>query len=283
MAVSSNKRILITTKVSNYDGHFTNFMPIQQVYDWDACYFLLKKFFSEIIQQENNGFKTSFSEFKIKDSNTDEEFDLDITNENFIDDKDFVEQIVNNSEVYSRFISKLKTSTFLKKQLLQNEDSNIWIFPTISDNYVDKNVNYIESLIKWSKKDNPEGDLYLLLHDKDIFSTIEPIKHHKAEYGEASLSKTIKDNSSLMSLIRDGKVFVFIHNSDEDCYCKNIVNNPQLYQMDVSTIVNILTCIHKNFSLSLELAKQMRISDMHSTINKLSNDNFCDFSLKFLE
>lgn len=278
-AESSNLKILITTKIANYNGHFLNFKSIQATYDWNVCYFLLKYYYSKIFRKEDESFIKEFQDFKIIDPDTDDEVVIDFSQNTFIDDPDFVEQIVNNPDLYKHFIALLKKSSFLQNTLLQNNDGSIWVLPTINDSYKEDNVLYIESIIRWSRKNNE--DLYLLIHDKDIYNTIDSIRHHKVTKNEQALSTCIRKDSQLMNLIESEKVYVFIHNSDEDSYFKNIINSNNLSEKKVSEIIDHLVYVYNNCHLSEELGKELQLEKIQSILNK--SNRSCDFSKKFLE
>ena len=278
METLKNKRVLITTKLSNYPGHFRDFVTLDEISDWGVCKMLIKYFHTDIFIPADNSFRSRFEEFTIIDPDTDDVLPVDFSRNDFIDNLEFKRQVVDNPVVFRHFIEALGNSDFLKKSLLNNKDGSIWVMPTINDNYHDDNISYIESLISFAGRDCSE--LILLLHDKDIYNTKESIKHHQVAKSDISLSSIIQDDSALMSLINGGKVFVFIHNSDEDTYCKSIVNNENLKEMTSSEIIDNLVELPKNVAFSTQLGGVRRLSEMESIIEN-TKENY-DFSKVFI-
>ena len=102
--METSKRVLITTKESNFDGRFLGFKPIQQIYDWDVCRFWLKKHFNDIFQDGDKQFESLieqynnslFTQFGILDPDTDNEYRIDT----YHIAKEFVQDYVDSDQIF---------------------------------------------------------------------------------------------------------------------------------------------------------------------------------------
>ena len=177
----------------------------------------------------------------------------------------------------NEFLDRVSKSDFVKKHFLQKEE--IFILPIINDNYSQDNVKYVEKLVEWLYEDGV--DLFLLLHDKDIFNTSEPIKQKRVTPKTKYLSEISLEDEKLKSLIENGKVYAFIHEEDKDAYYKGIVKS--INRIDVEKIVEILNdpTISLNQGLFEKLGSNMTKNEIEKVF-EAADKKGCDFSKQFL-
>ena len=120
-----------------------------------------------------------------------------------------------------------------------------------------------------------DGDLYLLLHDKDLYSDH---KKNQPVSDRDELGSKLEDSSLLKTLINDNKVFVFQHN-DQDEYYKKIIK-----KLDILSINEIIKKLEEQALVVLfakKISKYMRKSEMEKDLDDEESNKY-DFSKPFL-
>ena len=241
MEQKKNKRLIITTKaVKSLKG----FDPIDTKVDWGLAHLLLLKYYKQVIKEpEFSGFLQGIQvENRVGRSKP----LIDIENPDF--------SIFNNDvfKPYQETCSDLLMRTkHLSSIFLKNSVGSVWVVPTYYESYVDTNIEYIEQLIRWGKTE--DTDLYLLLHDKDIYNTQEPVPQHLVNINDSLLSKKVSDSDELdelKELIKGKRVFVFIHAADRDDYYKYIVWNEKLSSKSVNDLTDLLEVVSENLNFT---------------------------------
>ena len=279
MGTTIKRRLLITTYSNQYKNHFIGFSAIEQPLDWEVCRFLLAFYLGCF---EKDDLQEAIREFTLVDPDTGDPYDISIDDGClFYDDPVFIEQIVKNEEKYGRLQQNMMSLPFINQKLLQNSDGTVWVVPLLKERYQNDNVDYVECLINWAGKDVDE--LYLLLHDKDLYQIDKP--HHQVNKEDPDLSAYSSDKVLLMKHIEKSRVFVFVHASASDDYCKSIVHNPDLSHLSFDSILTILydgeKMAKRNCELTKQLGKCMCKKEIEEKLKSASGPY--DFSISFLE
>jgi len=268
-------RVLISTKEETFIKLSEDFIPITQSLIWDVGRFFLRKNYSSLVKEDQ--FKDYLQSLQI--ANRFKKFKPlieDINNPGDVfESPSFIEQIIKTDDV---FLRKLQESNLFKSHFRQNKDSSIWIVPIFNQHFNPENINYTESLVSWANDD--AIDLFLLLHDKDLYMT----DREAQKVVSIDSSWGLSENSWLKMMINEGRVFVFKHQPDEDVFCKDIVWNNDLSNLSSEAIMNTLQApeiIAKNLQLSESVGSIMDKSALSSAIDTEADG--CDFSFKFLD
>ena len=177
-----------------------------------------------------------------------------------------------NTDDFLNNLFGMDTPFLVKKR----ENAELYVAPVLNDNYNDNNVCYVEELINVIKG-SEEDDLYLLLHDKDLYKNVDGgIKHRKVTVNDANLSDKVNSMQKLKEMINKERVFVFTH-QPTDNYYKRIVS--ELNNIAVGNIVDILYTISHNVDFASSIGNEMTITRMRECI--AGEKEFYDFSKKF--
>lgn len=254
-------RIVLTVKQDKYDSRFSGFVPIDCL-DNEACLSLVKHHYSDFrhILPDEVTHKTLLEETIISRG-----------------DEGYFDALFQD-QIFPDVVTAVLNSTFYKEKVLQNLAGNIWVLPACDVT----SQEYINDLITWAEEDST--DLYLLIHDKDIYDTqggqIEIITH-RVDIKDDNLCKEIVN--PLKDLIQNNKVFVFIHDTDRDDYYKYIVSNPRLSTIAPSSIVEILEGAHENLAFTNQLGQLSTYEEMMKFLTAAGeNSKKYDFSKKFI-
>lgn len=282
MEIAKSKRILITTKNETFENYYkTDFYNIDSPFNIGIC----KTWYQNIISDTD--FSNYIKNITLKKAGgreiqlTDPKYLFYSGSKNqeakiFADR--FQEKINNDAEFRQNFLQKVMDSSFCKKKFLRNKDDSIWMVPTINDNYSDDNVNYILNLIAWASEDGAE--LYLLVHDKDIYNTQNAISNHKVKIEDNEISQLLKKSKALTELIDEGKVFVFTHQGT-DTFFQKIVTEKDILKKNADNAIEILKYYNNTRNLFATCGKKMKHKGIVGAIKK--NEEECDFSINFLE
>ena len=254
-------RIVITVKKDKYNNRFNGFVPINRL-DKEACLSLVKHHYSDLRDLLPN----------------------EVTQKGILDDLIFSRgddgyfDALFKEDSFDDVVKAVLNSSFYREKVLQNQAGNIWVLPA-SDM---TSQEYINDLITWAEED--KTDLYLLLHDKDIYNTLEgqiEVITHCVDIKDEYLCKDIMN--PLEGLVNNKRVFVFIHDTDRDDYYKYIVSNSQLSTMSPSNIIQILEGAHKNIAFSNLLGQQNNYEKMMTLLEDARKESKkYDFSKLFL-
>lgn len=270
-----NTRVLISTKEETFNKLSADFTPITQLLNWDVGRFFLRKNYSSLVKEEQ--FREYLQSLQVMNRFKRSKPLIDDINNpgDVFESSSFIEQILNTDNV---FLRKLQDSCLFKSRFRQNRDGSIWIVPILNQHYNPDNIIYTESLVSWANEDNV--DLFLLLHDKDLYATDREAQKVMSE----DPSWELQENSQLKKMIDGGRVFVFKHQPDEDVFCKNIVWNKDLSDLTIEAIMNTLLApeiIANNIHFSESVGSIMDKCSLSSAIDNEANG--CDFSFKFLD
>lgn len=173
----------------------------------------------------------------------------------------------------NRFLYKLEET---KQQFLirKHNDHEIYVLPVLNSNFDTLNSQYIETVIKTLKKE--DDDLYLLLHDKDLYNFSN--KFHRVAPNDGHV--LLNSESTLLSLIDSIKVFVFYHQDDDPFYTEIIK------RLDGLKIDEIIEKMKEQARLELfanELAEKIEISNIRGMMDKKRKESeLYDFSKPFI-
>lgn len=176
-----------------------------------------------------------------------------------------------NKDVFLKNVLGMNTPFLVKKRM----NAELYVAPVLNEDYKEENVLYVEELIKCIKVGEGD-DLYVLLHDKDLYATEEPITSRKVSSSDSCLSEKVNSTSNLKGLIKKEKVFVFTHQPKDDYY-KQIVT--ELNNIAVVNIVDILFTIRHNVDFASSIGDMNLITSMRNFI--ASENEFYDFSKRF--
>lgn len=268
-------RVLISTKEETFNKLSYGFIPITQSLIWDVGHFFLRKNYSSLVKQDQ--FRDYLQSLQIENRfGKHNPLITDINNPGDVfESPSFIEQFIKGNNA---FLSKLQESNLFKTHFRQNKDGSIWIVPVFSHYFNPDNINYTESLVSWASDE--DIDLFLLLHDKDLYTT----DRESQKVTSIDSSWGLHENSCLKKMINEGRVFVFKHQPDEDVFCKNIVWNKELSTLTSEAIMNTLQApeiIANNMHLSESVGSIMDRSALSSAIDAEAGG--CDFSFKFLD
>lgn len=220
------------------------------------------------------------SELKIKD-------ELGRTN-TFFKDKSpdwFSYDNVFPDENFKKWIKQKRNKGKLIKKLVateadflirKREGQEIYILPVLNNGFDKQNIKYIERIIG-ALKEKDGGDMYLLLHDKDLYDDNQ--KHHPVSNGDR-LGVKLEDNSILKALINDNKVFVFQHTINEDKFYSDIIL--ELGDLSTDEIIKKLEEQAQVVLFGKKISKCMMRSEMEKAIDAEGSNKY-DFSKPFLD
>lgn len=280
-----NKKLLITTK-ENVLNSLSKEPDLFKVFDgctWEVYKYLLNYRYANLYDKLFCDEKTL--ENYLKDLKT---FDK-LANDNvpvfedssvdccFADNKTFIGWLgeKDNKDVFLKNVLGMNTPFLVKKR----ENAELYVAPVLNDNYNDNNVCYIEELINVIKG-SEEDDLYLLLHDKDLYKNVDGgIKHRKVTVNDASISDKVNSKQKLKEMINKERVFVFTH-QDSDNYYTQIIQ--KIITITIDRVVQALTdeLFLNNLVLFEKLGNCMSKSEMEQAYNSFNNN--CDFSKPFM-
>lgn len=253
------KRLIISTKNDTFTK-INGFIPIQQCLSWEIFKFILSNSYDKLLDDEN--FRTYMSSIVDNIYNPDSDF-------NFSDEeKNKIRGVIIDTDFY-------------KSRFLQNANNSIWVIPILNETFNKNNIDYIENFISCASSD--EYDVYLLLHDKDLFRETK-CAHQVSDSDKDSFGINYNEFPPLLKeRIEKNKTFVFKHQRDEDSYCRLIVWNKNLSSLSISSIIETLTLVVDNLKITDSINKQLCKNKMEEEFCKATEKRSYDFSVKFLD
>lgn len=265
-------KIIISVRISDVNCAFSKYSPYGDEKCFEAYQLLLKKnsevfadddfiLFLKSIFIEEDGEKEFF--FKGQHSFN---FNSVFENDNFTD-------WIKTEENIIQFIVQLTQRMNNKHIIRKHNTEEIYVVPLLNDSYNDENVKYTEKLIAALKQDG--DDLWLLLHDKDLYSIKEP--YHLANLSEFNKGHVVYNCVELKTSIENNKVYTFIH-QDSDQFFTEVIN-----KLDELTLDDIIEEFekHKRVDFAKKVAQCIRKQEMTNEI--VNAEESYDFSEQFLE
>lgn len=179
----------------------------------------------------------------------------------------------NNKDSFLSNLCQCKDLHLLRK----HNSFEIYIVPTYSDTFAPENVSYIELLVNKLKKGDEE--VYLLLHDKDLYETGKECHHASPE--DSFGLKDMHKYETVWSLINSRKVFVFKHDTSVDDFYNNIVLKLDELSIDGFMKALAIKLDASNFTLSEILGKLMSEEEMKDALKGCGSQY--DFTKSFLD
>ena len=270
----NNKKIIISVKVNQVDlTSLANYSPFGDPKCFEVYKYLIKK---NIDVFKNDSFITYLktistkydgSQVSLFDSLNSLDYGTVFEDENFIgwiktkkNKIGFIDKLLLTNDKY--FIRKHKTE-------------EIHVVPVLNEDFNDENVKYTDALITALKKKG--DDLWLLLHDEDLYDSNSNYPYHKADISEFHQGHVVNNCNKLKKLIINNKVFTFIH-QDSDSFFSEVIK--KLDELTLDDIIKELEK-HKRVDFAKKIAKCIKKGDMTSVLKK-ARETY-DFSEQFLE
>lgn len=195
-------------------------------------------------------------------------------------------KVVNNDNFQNWIQKKTNKENFICNLIKTNnlylirkhKKAEIYVVPLLNRTFVEENVIYTDMLINAFKK--KDDDLWLLLHDKDLYSSDRSCR--LVNKNDDGLGQINSDNfCELYNLVEGKRVYVFKHDSNADYYYDKIVLQLDDEKLTSERIVNRLN--NPAILLAEELGKKIKKNEIELGIINAPNSISYDFSKQFLE
>ena len=270
----NNKKIIISLRVDIVDTtSFVNYSP------HDECIEVYKMLLNKYISMfDDEKFKSYLKELKYTNM-------VKIEKNIFPENIDYSKIFFN--ENFNKWISKEYNTKKFMEELIKTNDKHlirkhkkaeIYVVPVLNEDFDYENVVYTVALIKALKKEG--DDLWLLLHDKDLYSSDRSCR--LVQKGDDNLVLLEGEKLCNLNNLVDGKrVYVFRHESNADDYYDKIVLQLDDEKLTSEEIVKRLD--NPAILLAEKLGEKMMRKEIKQGIFDAQASLSYDFSKQFLE
>lgn len=264
------KKIIISVRISDVNCDFINYAPYGDEKCFEVYKMLLSKY-NDVFTNENfisflKGISYEYegsSEPVFNDPNF---FNYD----SVFQDDSFIDWIKSeeNKRIFINHLIMMNDGHIIRKHITEE----IYVVPLLNDFYQDANVKYIEELVNALRQEH--DDLWLLLHDKDLYEREE--RYHQADKSEFENIPAFSNCPKLITLIENNKVYTFIHQNSDHFFSEVIKKLDELTLKDIIKEIE-----NKRIEFAKDIAMKIKKEEMISLLEN-ANETY-DFSKPFLE